>query len=186
MPQPAKIATLPADVRQELHLRVIHSGFRDYKDHSEWLKSQGHDISHTAVWRYFRQVRAETERRLMAMTLASVDAGLLAAHARQSGEDFSLAAEGLLQQARYDKLRNQLEQGELSMGEMQEHEELERGQRLTRLRAERERELQSKAQRAAAESPPPSDSRDRAEAARRQGLSPEGAAQIRARIQGPA
>ena len=184
MPLPAKIATLPAEVRQELHLRVIEAGFSGYEGHSAWLKSLGHDISHTAVWRYFKEVRAETQRRLLAVSVSTVEAGLLAALTRQLGEEVTLATEGLLLQARYEKLREDLERGGITLEDLQGYEKLERGQRLTRLRAERELALREARQREAAEKAAPAESRE--EAARRTPLSAEGEAQIRAKYEGSA
>lgn len=187
MPQPAKIATLPAEVRQELHLRVIHSGFSGYQEHSEWLKSQGHDISHAAVWRYFREVKEESRRQLAALAHATQTATLTAALAKESGEDFNLATEHTIQVAAYAKLQEALDSGEISMEELLEFQHLTHKQRLTRLRAVTERARTAEAERA-------SQSGDAAiagraaeagvEAVRRPGLSPEGAAKIRAKIQG--
>ena len=143
MPPPAKIAALPDDVRQELHVRVIDSGFTGYKDHSEWLKSKGHDISHMAVWRYFENVREEVRRELLAISVSTASVASYAALQRRSGDDFALASQGMLQRYRLEKLREALDAGEISLEDLESYERLERGQGLTRLRAARERHLRS-------------------------------------------
>lgn len=142
MPARSKVSLLPKAVLQDLHLRVIESGFSDYEGHSAWLKSQGHDISHTSVWRYFREVQEEARSSLTALSISTVTARLYAAVAREAGEDYTLAAEHMLQVAQYEGLRNALAQGEISMEGLQEFQKLSQSQRLTRLRAARERVLE--------------------------------------------
>lgn len=141
MPAPSKIAALPPKVREELHLRVIHSGFSDYEGHAEWLKSQGHDISHAAVWRYFRAVREETQKELTALAVSSQTTGLYAALARETGEDFSLATEYMVQARTLQEFRAALDSGEITLEHLLDFQKLSASQRLTRLRAARERRL---------------------------------------------
>ena len=148
MPQPAKIAALPADVLQELYVRVINSGFRDYHGHSEWLRSRGHDVGHTAVWRYFRQVKEESRKQLTTLAVATQTATLSAALAREAGEDFNLATEHTIQVAAYTKLQDALAQGEISMEELLEFQHLTHKQRLTRVRAATERKRAAEAEQA--------------------------------------
>lgn len=165
MPLPAKIATLPEDVRQELHLRVIDSDFTDYKGHSEWLKSKGYEISYVAVWRYFQDVRAEIRKELLAISVSAASVGLYAALEKRSGEDFALASQGMLHRVRHEKLRKAIDSGEITLEDLELYEKLERGHGLTRLRRERERALRSKRQGAAPGKAAPADPRDRAAAA---------------------
>lgn len=146
MPQPAKIATLPEEVRQELYLRVIQGGFADYHGHSEWLKSQGYDISHTAVWRYFLRVKEDVRKQLTTLAVASQSVPLYAALAKEAGEDFSLASEYMLQAATLSKLQEALAEGELSVEDLAAFQELSRSQRLTRMRAATERLRSAQAQ----------------------------------------
>ncbi len=145
MPARSKIAQLPADVLQELHLRVIHSGFSGYENHAAWLKDRGHDISYSAVWRYFREVRNESQAMLTAISVSSITAKLHAALARDAGEDYSLAAEHMLQVAEFEGVRKALAQGEIAIADLADFQKLSQSQRLTRLRAARERTLQESA-----------------------------------------
>lgn len=187
MPLPSKIATLPAEVRRELYLRVIHSGFSGYEDHSDWLKSQGHDISHAAVWRYFQEVKDDSRRQLATMAVSAQTASLGAALAREAGDDFNLATEHAIQVTAYAKLQEALDGGELSMEELLEFQHLTHKQRLTRLRAVTERVREAEAERAPRGGDAGIANQVAAagvEAARRQGLSPEGAAKLRAKVQG--
>lgn len=183
MPARSKVSQLPKDVLQELHLRVIGSGFAGYEDHAAWLKEQGHDISHAAVWRYFREVQEESRKMLTALSVASITAHLHAALAREAGETYSLATEHMLQVAEYEGVRKALAQGEISVADLEGFQKLSQSQRLTRYRAARERLAQSEASppasiRAAPESPETP--------ARKPGLSPDTAALIRAAIEGAA
>ena len=144
MPGRSKIAGLAEDVRQNLHVRVIHSGFSDYEGHAEWLKSQGHDISSVAIWRYFRPIKEESQRQIASLAAASVSAEVFAALAKESGETISLATEYVLQRKGLDKLLQALEEGDLSMEDLLRFQEMSRVQRLTSLRAERERGLRGR------------------------------------------
>ena len=189
MPQPAKIATLPTEVRDELHLRVIDSGFQKYHDHAEWLRSQGYDISHTAVWRYFRGIKKEVQKQLTAVAVSGQTAPLFSTLAREAGEDLNLATEYLIQVTAHVKLQEALEQGEISMEELLEFQHLTHKQRLTRMRAATERLRAAEVERTLKGSDAAIASRAAeaaVEAARRRPLSAEGAAKLRAKVQGAA
>ena len=180
MPQPAKILALPDDVRQELHVRVIRSGFSDYHGHSAWLKSQGHDISHTAVWAYFRAVKADVQRQLTALAVASQSVPLYAALAKETGEDFSLASEYMLQAATLAKLQEALAEGEIGLEDLAAFQELSRSQRLTRMRAATER-LRAAQAKGAGDTARPDDP---CAPAGRAAFDPRGEAIIRAIVEG--
>lgn len=187
MPQPAKIDTLPADVRQELQVRVIHGGFSGYEAHSDWLKSQGYEIGPTAISRYFKPIKEESRRQLAAVAATSHVASLGAALAREGGEDVSLATEHAIEVATHERLRDALMRGELELEDLERFQEMTRWQRLTRLRAATERKRAVETERVA----PGNDATiaDRVaeagvEATRRAGLSAEGEAEIRAKYEG--
>ena len=189
MPQPAKIDTLPAGVRQELQVRVIHGAFSGYQEHAEWLKSQGYDIGPTAISRYFKPIKEEVRRQLAAVATTAHVATLGAALAREAGEDVSLATEHAIEVATHERLREALARGEVELEDLERYEGLTRAQRLTRQRAATERKRAAETERIAA-------GNDAAiaaqvaeagvDAVRRPGLSPEGATKIRAKVQGPA
>jgi hypothetical protein len=52
-----KINLLPAHLRAELDRRIIESGYGDYRGHSEWLKSEGHEISNTTICDHGTKIR---------------------------------------------------------------------------------------------------------------------------------
>ena len=57
MPRRSSIATLPPDVRRELELRLVASGFSDYDGHTAWLHDRGHTISRSSLGRYGLELR---------------------------------------------------------------------------------------------------------------------------------
>lgn len=61
MPRRSKVYTLPEDLREELNVRLVGSGFGGYDDLSAWLESQGHGISRSALHRYGRDLQADFE-----------------------------------------------------------------------------------------------------------------------------
>jgi hypothetical protein len=77
----SKVSALPQDVVDELNSRLINSGFRNYTDLSDWLKSLGYDISKSAVGRHGLELEAEFEeamadaRRTRALARAAREAG---------------------------------------------------------------------------------------------------------------
>lgn len=51
------IEMLPDDVRRQLDHEIRKSRFSGYKQHSEWLKHQGYEISTSAVHRHGQQLQ---------------------------------------------------------------------------------------------------------------------------------
>ena len=52
MPSPAKISLLPDELRDALDQQLIQRGFAGYCALEEWLKSQGYEISKSAIHSY--------------------------------------------------------------------------------------------------------------------------------------
>jgi hypothetical protein len=52
-----KINLLPAHLRAELDRRIIESGYGDYRGHSDWLKSEGHEISNVTICDHGTKIR---------------------------------------------------------------------------------------------------------------------------------
>lgn len=77
----SKISALPQGIVDDLNSRLISSGFRDYVELSEWLKSLGYDISKSAVGRHGQELEAEFEeamadaRRTRALARAARESG---------------------------------------------------------------------------------------------------------------
>ena len=67
MPQRSKILTLPDNVKADLNNRLISGGFAGYEALSEWLISEGYEISKSALHRY----GTEFEQRLGAIRVAT-------------------------------------------------------------------------------------------------------------------
>ncbi len=98
--QRSKVATLPEDVRKELDSRLIASGFGDYTQLAEWLRSQGFEIARSSVHRY----GANLERRIEQVRLATEGAESLVGAA---GDDTGAVADAglrMIQQKLYDVL----------------------------------------------------------------------------------
>ena len=76
MPPRSKIDLLPEAIRKELEKRLIGSGFSGYRDHAEWLASQGYEIRKSAVaeWGQSFEERMEMLRTSYAQARAVVDA----------------------------------------------------------------------------------------------------------------
>ena len=56
---------LPPDLRRELDVRIVESGFARYAEHREWLSRRGHAVSESSLQRYGAQLR-QLDRILLA------------------------------------------------------------------------------------------------------------------------
>lgn len=61
MPPRSSISLLPEECKAELNRRLISGGFSNYEGLSEWLRGQGFDISRSAVHRHGQQFEAQLE-----------------------------------------------------------------------------------------------------------------------------
>lgn len=59
MPKATKYDLLPGHLKSELDRRIIESGYGDYKEHSEWLKSEGFDLNYNTLADRGKKIRAE-------------------------------------------------------------------------------------------------------------------------------
>ncbi|MYA88752.1 MAG: DUF3486 family protein [Boseongicola sp. SB0662_bin_57] len=61
MPPRSTVDLLPLGVREELDHRLMESAFGGYEGHAAWLAGQGHTVSMSAVKRYGRRRKADSE-----------------------------------------------------------------------------------------------------------------------------
>jgi hypothetical protein len=57
MPVVAKIDLLPKKVRAEFDRKLIEQGFGGHRSLSDWLKEQGHSISHETIGNYAKKLK---------------------------------------------------------------------------------------------------------------------------------
>ena len=184
MPPRSTVYTVDDSVRAELDRRIIAAGFGRYADHAAWLAGQGYTISEAAIQRYGKRLRRSAE---LDTVRASEGAAAVIARIRHSTE----MARAINEAAGDDPLAMPARAAELCMVRLYEiaaKEDIDAKtlQAISRslndslravssIRSEREevrkQALREAGKRAAAEM-------------RRRGLSPEGAAAIRAAIQG--
>lgn len=62
MPRRAKVETLPREVRDELDSRLLASGFGGYEALADWLSTAGYEISKSALHRYGSAMEEDFER----------------------------------------------------------------------------------------------------------------------------
>jgi hypothetical protein len=62
MPPRSSIFQLAEEDRAELDKRLIESGFGDYTELADWLKSKGYQVSKSAVHRYGKDLQEDFER----------------------------------------------------------------------------------------------------------------------------
>lgn len=89
----SSIATLPENLRHELERKLAENGFANYTELTEWLNSQGFQISRSAVHRYGQQV----ERRFAAIKASTEAARLIAEGAADEGDTRSEALVAMVQ-----------------------------------------------------------------------------------------
>lgn len=100
MPAPSKIDLLPPEVRADLDRRLIANGFGGTVALSEWLASQGYEISKSTVGVHNLRLK----RRLAAVTASTEAAKLIAATAPDEADDRSNAIISLIQSDFFEAL----------------------------------------------------------------------------------
>lgn len=103
MPPRSAILQLPDEVRAELDQKLIQRGFAGYVELSEWLKSQGYEISKSAVHNY---ATTTLEKRVTALKIATEQAKAIAEAAPDEGNAMNEALIRLVQQKAFDVLIN--------------------------------------------------------------------------------
>lgn len=58
MPKTATLFSLPKEILKELHQRLKQSGYTQFIELSDWLKSLGYNISKSALHRYAVKLKA--------------------------------------------------------------------------------------------------------------------------------
>ncbi|MBW4484908.1 MAG: DUF3486 family protein [Tildeniella torsiva UHER 1998/13D] len=170
MPKRSAILQLPEEIREELDRRLVQSGFAGYIQLSEWLAEQGFQIGKSSIHVY----GSEFEKKLGALRIASQQAKAIA---EAVGDDQNAMGEALVNLAQ--------EKAFQVLMDMQINPDEQDFAKLTRSIAELNRaavqqkkfaeEVKAKAQKVADEIAADAGSK---------GLSPEFAAQIRAKVLG--
>ena len=114
MPQRSKILTLPDNVKADLNNRLISGGFAGYEALSEWLISEGYEISKSALHRY----GTEFEQRLGAIRVATEQARAVVDAA---GDDAGVKSDGLMalvQEKAFQALVRMEEPGDMSLASL--------------------------------------------------------------------
>jgi hypothetical protein len=70
MPPRSKVDQLPDAVRDELERRLVGSKFSNYREHVEWLASQGYEIRKSALHSFGQGYEAELEALRMSVAEA--------------------------------------------------------------------------------------------------------------------
>ena len=96
----SSVELLPEEVRHALERRLAESGFSNYSELTEWLKSQGYEISRSAVHRFGQKV----ERRFASIKASTEAARLIADGAADEGDTRSEALMAMLQTELFDAL----------------------------------------------------------------------------------
>ena len=100
MAQRSTVELLPEDVRHALERRLAESGFSNYSELTDWLKSQGFEISRSAVHRFGQKV----ERRFASIKASTEAARLIAEGASDEGDTRSEALMAMLQTELFDAM----------------------------------------------------------------------------------
>ena len=100
MAQRSTVELLPEDVRHALERRLAESGFSNYSELTDWLKSQGYEISRSAVHRFGQKV----ERRFASIKASTEAARLIAEGASDEGDTRSEALMAMLQTELFDAM----------------------------------------------------------------------------------
>ncbi len=104
----SSVELLPEEVRHALERRLAELGFANYSELTDWLKSQGFEISRSAVHRFGQKV----ERRFASIKASTEAARLIADGAADEGDTRSEALMAMLQTELFDAM--------VSIGEIDE------------------------------------------------------------------
>ena len=96
----SSVELLPEEVRHALERRLAESGFANYSELTDWLKSQGYEISRSAVHRFGQKV----ERRFASIKASTEAARLIADGAADEGDTRSEALMAMLQTELFDAM----------------------------------------------------------------------------------
>ena len=177
MPARSSVLRLPAELRLELDGRIISQGWAGYDVLAAWLEGEGHRISRSALTRYGRALRAQLYTPgLVHIRLSSARAARERAEAERQGgaADVAATALRLAEAGLQEYLHAQLESGErLDLDDLA---------RVFGMLADgaRARGTLSRVQRQEADA---AGAKGRSE---RRGVTPEGAAAMRAAVEGAA
>lgn len=100
MAQRSSVEKLPTDVRHELERKLADNGFGNYTELANWLKSQGWQISRSAVHRY----GAKVQKRFASIKASTEAARLIAEGASDEGDTRSEALVAMVQTELFDAL----------------------------------------------------------------------------------
>jgi hypothetical protein len=100
MPAPAKIALLPAEVRDELNRRLVQGGFGGLEALESWLEEQGFEIGKSSIGRHSQALK----RKLAAIRASTDAAAAIAAAAPDDADLRSAATMSLVQTELFDVL----------------------------------------------------------------------------------
>ena len=100
MGRPSSITSLPDDVRSALNAELAQRNFTGYEDLETWLRSQGFEISKSAIHRYGQQI----ERRMAAIKASTEAAKLITESAGDDQDARSEAVIALVQTGMFDSI----------------------------------------------------------------------------------
>lgn len=170
MPPRGIVEQLPAEVRAELDARLVRNGFSDYRGLAEWLTTLGYEIRKSAIHTYGQKF----EDRCAALKMATQQAQAIVAESPDDEGAMSEALTRLVQEKLFSVLLEmEVDPQKANLGTMARAiAELGRASVTQRKYAQ---EVRDRAQSAADTA---------AKIAKRGGLSPDAAAEIRAAILG--
>ena len=168
------LLTLPEDVRYTLDARIIEAGFGGYRKHAEWLQGQGHTISVSALQRYGQTLHREVSPAISRVRKSCARAALLRAKCSEHGIELPEAISILLQE--------ELHQASLDGAEADRLVALQAAARALHTTVRTQQVVSAERRAAEAEAAAAAKS----EASQRRGLSAQGAAAIRAAVEGRA
>ena len=166
---------LPPEVRTRLDTRIVEGGYAGYDAHRAWLRGQGHRVSRSALQRYgvSLRVRHEMSPHLERVHLATARAKAILEELRARDDDY------LVTDAALKLIQERIFEAVVEGAPLEDVEPL-RSQARTLVDTTRVRTAIARERRQAR-----ADAADAADAvARRRGLSPAVAAEIRAAVEG--
>ncbi len=102
MAPPSKVALLPKRVRRDFESRLIQGAFSGYEALSDWLETQGYEISKSVLHKHGQKLK----RRLEAIKASTQAAQLLAESVPDEAGALSSAVLNLVQTEMFDLLVN--------------------------------------------------------------------------------
>lgn len=102
MPSPSKVALLPDEIRRELDARLVAGAFAGFDALSEWLETQGYELSKSTLHRHGQKLK----RRLEAIQASTQAAQTLADATPDEAGALSSAVLSLVQTEMFNLLVN--------------------------------------------------------------------------------